>query len=487
MKNQVQLITYIDRLGKGNIQTLNGLLDGPLKDLFGGIHLLPFFTPYDGADAGFDPSDHTQVDPRLGNWDDIKSLSAKTDLMADLIVNHVSSESPQFKDVVANGKKSKHHDLFLSLDSVFPNGATEEDICKIYRPRPALPWTKIKLNDGSSRLFWTTFTDQQMDVDVESEQGQAYLLGILDEFKRAGITSIRLDAAGYAIKRPGTSCFMLPETFDFIGQLSEQGRERGIEVLVEIHSYYKTQIEIAARVDRVYDFALPPLVLNTLLKNNVDPLLTWFEISPRNCITVLDSHDGIGVIDVGADNDRPGLLEPEAIDQLVEEIHLRSKGESRQATGAAASNLDLYQVNCSFYDALGQDDNLYLIARAIQFFAPGIPQVYYHGLLAGENDMALLNETHVGRDINRMYFSEDDIAQRVQKPVVQNLFELIRIRNQIEAFNGAFNVEKESPTTFVLNWVKGDQSVALSVDLNASAATISETSAGGEPKVLWQV
>ena len=101
----------------------------------------------------------------------------------------------------------------------------------------------------------------------------------------------------------------------------------------------------------------------------------------------------------------PGLLTPNEIDRLVETIHSRSGGQSRLATGAAANNLDLYQVNCTFYDALGRRGNEYLVARAIQFFVPGIPQVYYVGLLAGTNDMDLLARTKVGRDINRHYYT----------------------------------------------------------------------------------
>ena len=178
---------------------------------------------------------------------------------------------------------------------------------------------------------------------------------------------------------------MIPETFAFIGELTEQARARGIEVLVEIHSYYREQIEIAKHVDRVYDFALPPLVLHALYTGDARRLRHWLEISPRNAITVLDTHDGIGVIDAGPDRKNPqaspGLLAPEEIDALVETIHQRSLGESRQATGAAANNLDLYQVNCTYYDALGRRDDEYLMARAVQFFAPGIPQVYYVGLL----------------------------------------------------------------------------------------------------------
>jgi sucrose phosphorylase len=111
-------------------------------------------------------------------------------------------------------------------------------------------------------------------------------------------------------------------------------------------------------------------------------------------------------MDVGADRqnpEAPGLLTPEDIDALVETIHQRSRGESRQASGGAADNLDLYQINCTYYDALGRRDDEYLVARALQCFVPGIPQIYYVGLLAGGNDMDLLRRTGVGRDINRHY------------------------------------------------------------------------------------
>src|SRR5438552_2413060 len=106
----------------------------------------------------------------------------------------------------------------------------------------------------------------------------------------------------------------------------------------------------------------------------------------------------------------PGCCRPRPSTRLVETIHERSAGQSRKATGAAASNLDLYQVNCTFYDALGRRDDEYLLARAIQFFAPGIPQVYYTGLFGGVNDMELLARTGVGRDINRHYYTAGEIA-----------------------------------------------------------------------------
>lgn len=474
MKNKVQLITYADRLG-GNIRELHQLLKGPLAGLFGGVHILPFYYPIHGADAGFDPIDHTQVDPVLGSWEDVKSLGQDVDLMADLIVNHISSASPQFIDYSEKGVSSIYNGLFLTMSSVFPAGATESDLLNIYRPRPGLPFSYVTLKNGEKRLLWTTFTERQIDININHPLGQVYLQSVLQTLHENNIGMVRLDAVGYAVKKAGTTCFMLPETFAFIKTLAEQAAQLGIEVLVEIHSYFRRQIEIAHQVDRVYDFALPPLVLHAIFNHTACYLKQWLAISPRNAITVLDTHDGIGVIDIGADGTNPGLVPPEELDALVEKIHTNSNGQSRQATGAAASNLDLYQVNCTFYDALGRNDHDYMLARAIQFFAPGVPQVYYVGLLAGENDMALLAHSGVGRDINRHYYTSEEIDQRIQRPVVQSLFELIRFRNRNPAFDGTFSLPETKESEINLRWDNGDAWAVLEVDFASGSYHISSS------------
>ncbi len=484
MKNQVQLIAYVDRLSGGGLRDFQQMLEGPLRGLFGGVHLLPFFYPMDGADAGFDPIDHMSVDPRLGTWDDVRCLAEHADITADLIVNHVSRQSPQFADFQKCGAESPYAGMFLTYDRVFPDGAKEGDLLKIYRPRPALPFTRFRLENGIERLLWTTFTPEQIDIDVRDPLGKHYLEQILDQFQAAGIHAIRLDAAGYAIKKAGTACFMIPETFAFIGELTEQAHARGIEVLVEIHSYYREQIEIAKHVDRVYDFALPPLILHALYMGDARRLRQWLRISPRNAITVLDTHDGIGVIDAGPDRKDPeaslGLLSPEEIDTLVETIHGRSSGESRRATGAAASNLDLYQINCTYFDALGRREDEYLMARAVQFFAPGIPQVYYVGLLAGKNDLDLLNRTGVGRDINRHYCARDEVENRLRVPVVRSLLDLIRFRNAHPAFGGTFQLGGVSDSSLVMEWRADSEWARLEADFSTLRAVISCSDPAGE-------
>ena len=483
MKNQVQLIAYVDRLSGGGFNEFNLLLKGSLFGVFGGTHLLPFFTPIDGADAGFDPIDHAQVDTRLGTWDDVRELSGTVELIADLIVNHISSLSPQFLDFSEKGSASQYADMFLTYDRVFPQGAHESDLLGIYRPRPSLPFSPVTLASGERKLLWTTFNPEQVDIDVRHPRAEAYLDTILRKFQSAGIKMIRLDAVGYAIKKAGTSCFMIPETFDFIAELTEKARNLGIEILVEIHSHYLKQIEIARQVDWVYDFALPPLVLHALFSRDARPLAQWLAISPRNAVTVLDTHDGIGVIDAGADSDgSPGLLTPADIDSLVGTIHRRSGDQSRMATGIAASNLDLYQVNCTFLDALGGRETEYLIARALQFFAPGIPQVYYVGLLGGSNDMELLARTGVGRDINRRYYAFEEIEAALGRPLVRKQIELIRLRNSHPAFAGEFRVETPTQYQIAMQWTLQDSWIRLDTDLSIPSASITRT--GPDGKIL---
>lgn len=485
MKNQVQLIAYIDRLSGGGIRELSTLLSGPLSGLFGGAHLLPFFNPIDGFDAGFDPIDHTMVDSRIGDWEQLRMLGSTVELMADLIVNHVSSKSRQFQDFLQKGSSSPYAGMFLTYDRVFPNGATEAELLCVYRPRPGLPFTCAELASGEKRLLWTTFTPQQIDIDVTDPQGQSYISAILERFHTAGIHSIRLDAVGYAIKKPGTSCFMIPETFEYIANLTTHARTLGMEVLVEVHSYYKRQIEIARQVDWVYDFALPPLVLHALYQADAQPLVAWLKVRPRNSITVLDTHDGIGVIDVGAESaENPGLLPADAINNLVETIDKRSNGDSRRATGAAANNLDLYQVNCTFFEALGRNETEYLIARAIQFFVPGIPQVYYVGLLAGTNDMDLLARTGVGRDINRHYYTPKEVENALEKHVVRRLLELIRLRNAHPAFGGEPSVQMTANHMFTIAWKLGNECAQLDVNLARPSATIKYTNDGAKTSVI---
>lgn len=459
-----QLIAYADRLG-GDLPSLSEVLVREFGDVFDGVHVLPFFRPYDGADAGFDPEDHAVVDPRLGDWSDVERLARSRRVMSDLIVNHMSVRSDEFRQFAAEGGTSSKARLFLTMSSIFPQGATEGELARIYRPRPGLPFTPMTIG-GQERLVWTTFTADQVDLDVRSQEFWEYLTHVIDTLVAAGVTMLRLDAVGYTGKVAGTDCFMTDESTALVRRISEYAHNLGAEVLLEVHGHHQLQVEIAAEVDYVYDFALPPLVLHALHTGNPAALHRWLQIRPTNAINVLDTHDGIGIVDVGPSTSEPampGLLNEEQLDQLVEAIHTASGDTSRLATGAAASNLDLYQVNCTYFDALGRDEDALMVARLVQLLMPGIPQIYYVGLLAGANDVTLLRATGVGRDINRAYYDSASLTTAVGRPIVRRQLDAIRWRSAEPAFSGTFDSTLDG-TTLHLTWVSTESQVAASID-----------------------
>ena len=162
--------------------------------------------------------------------------------------------------------------------------------------------------------------------------------------------------------------------------------------------------------------------------------------------TTLDTHDGIGVVDV------KDLLSEEEIDQTKKYLFSRGANVKQIYNTAAYNNLDIYQLNCTYYSALGNNDHAYLLARAIQFFTHGIPQVYYVGLLAGENDIQLLEETKVGRNINRRYYTLEEAEEMIERPVVIELFELMRFRNSYPVFDSQFSSVAVGDNGIKLTW-----------------------------------
>ena len=449
----MQLIAYADRLG-GTLAGLRRLLDGPLSGAFGGVHVLPFYRPYDGADAGFDPDDHLAVDPRLGTWHDVTALARGRDVVADLIVNHVSDRSAAFRDVVARGAASPSAGMFLTYDRVFPDGATADDLLRITRPRPNLPFTRLTLGDRP-QLLWTTFTPHQIDLDVHDPVARAYLSRVLRRLAESGVTTVRLDAVGYTVKTAGTSCFLTRETMTFVDELAAEARGLGLTVLAEIRAPHTFAEQAAAHVDRVYDFALGPLVLHAVFTGDARPLRRWLWSRPRNTVTVLDTHDGLPVVDAA------GLLSPTERDAVVERIGTNSGGTS--ATSRVPDGI--YQVSCTAYDAVGRDDRAYLLARLLQLFTPGIPQVYYVGLLAGSN-VPLTDPAVDAREINRRCYTDAEVAAALDRPVVATLLELVRLRTAHPAFTGAFTVGDAPAGELVLTWRRGDATAELQADLS---------------------
>ncbi len=488
MQNKVQLIAYADRFG-GTISGLAQLLHKDFAGVYEGVHLLPFFTPFDGSDAGFDPIDHTKVDRRLGTWDDVKKLAQHCEVMSDLIVNSVSDQSRQFKGVERFGKRSKYYPMFLTFSHVFPHGASEEDLMRIHNQRADLPFAVYEYA-GHPRMVWQSFRGS-VDIDVTSREGWKYLMKVLDVQSDAGIRSVNLVSAGNAIKKAGGTDFLMPETLDFIYRLTQAAHDRGLEAILDSHAYYQTKIQVAQHVDWVYDFGLEPLLLYALLFGDAEPLAQWVNVRPTNCITVIDMQDGIGIQDASQNSENPherGFLTQEQVNDLITAIGHNTHGESIEASGPSANNVDDYQVNSTFYSALGCDDQKYLAARAVQFFLPGIPQVYYMGAMMGNNDVRLFRETRVGRNLNRHYYSAGEVRRNLMRPEVKALNALCRFRNELDAFNGEFTAGFDDVYGVMsLQWTGATSQVRLDFD----AAVIADRRQAGkdaalDPDIAWR-
>lgn len=464
IKNEAMLITYSDSLGK-NMKDLKYVLETYFKESIGGVHLLPFF-PSTG-DRGFAPSDYTTVDPDLGSWEDVDALGEKYYLMFDFMINHISRESKFFQDFKKNHENSLYKDMFIRVHEFFPPGRpTQEDIDLIYKRKDKAPFQTVQFEDGSTEEVWNTFGEEQIDLDVKKEIVKAFIRETIKDMASHGCSLIRLDAFAYAVKKLDTNDFFVePEIWDLLNEVRAEAAKYQVELLPEIHEHYSIQMKIADHDYFVYDFALPMVVLYSLYSGKSNRLANWLKMSPMKQFTSLDTHDGIGVVDAR------DLLTDEELDYTSEQLYKVGANVKRVYSSEKYNNLDIYQINSTYYSALGNDDASYLLSRILQCFAPGIPQIYYVGLLAGENDIELLEATKEGRNINRHYYTLEEIENEVERPVVKQLLSLLRFRNTSKAFDLEGKIEISTPDKSTIEIVRTSADQQTKARLVANLAT----------------
>ncbi|MBD8069605.1 sucrose phosphorylase [Bacillus sp. PS06] len=473
VKNQVQLITYPDSMG-GNLKTLHQVLANHFSDVFkGGIHILPPF-PSSG-DRGFAPLTYLDIDPSFGTWEEVRRIGEDFDVLVDLMVNHISKQSPYFQDFLKKGRKSEYADLFITLDKIWEDGnPVQEDIDKMFLRRE-VPYSTFTIEEtGEEEKVWTTFgktnPSEQIDFDVHSDKVKELFTEFFMNFKRQNIKIVRLDAVGYVIKKLGTSCFFVePDIYKFLDWVMELANSLDIELLPEVHSHYSIQYKLAEYGCWIYDFILPYRVLDTLTNKSSEALLAYLKDRPEKQFTMLDCHDGVPV-----KPDLDGLINTKEARKLVDICVERGSNLSLILSDEhkAEDGFDVHQIRGTYYSMLDCNDDAYLAARAIQFFAPGVPQVYYVGLLAGENDEEKIRETGDGREINRHNFSVEEIEESLDKEIVQRLLKLIRFRNEYAAFNGVFSVLDSDKEEVKLSWTKDEKKCTLYINLNTNKTVI---------------
>ncbi|WDP92565.1 MAG: sucrose phosphorylase [Desulfobacter sp.] len=468
LKNKIQLITYPDSLGT-NLPELHYALRKFFSKAIGGVHILPFYPS--SSDRGFAPKTYDEVDPAFGTWEDVEKIGQDFDLAIDFMVNHISRQSEFFQDYVEKGQMSEYADMFLSFDKLVPGGfVPEEDLKKVYTRKPRPPYQQLERPNGTLEKIWCTFDYEQIDLDYDSPKTREVMRKFLIRLARNRPKMIRLDAIAYTTMELGTNCFFVePKIWEYLEWFDDYASAFDTEILPEVHEHYSYQLKLAEKGYWCYDFALPMLVLHGLYMSTSRRLKSWLRKCPRKQVTTLDTHDGIGVVDVNE------LLNPDEIDDTLKTLYERGSNVKETYSGPEYQNLDIYQVNCTYYSALGCNDDAYITARAIQFFTPGIPQVYYVGLLAGENDIELVERTRLGRNINRHNYTLTEIREDVQKPVVQRLLRLMEFRNSYPAFNGEFTLIKSPDTELIAEWKHKQHTATAHIDVKDYRVTITYT------------
>lgn len=440
--NNVLLITYGDSLIDGQrppLEVLADFLENHLKDTVTGVHILPFF-PY-SSDDGFAVIDYLQVNPELGEWEHVKRIAQHFNLMVDLVINHVSSQHQWFQQFKAGELPGRNY---------FVTGDPSEDLSEVVRPRSSPLLTPVETVNGI-RHVWTTFSADQVDIDFSNPDVLLEYVRIILAYVQAGARYIRLDAVGFLWKKRGTNCIHLPETHTVVRLLREilQLIDPGIALITETNvpnrenlSYFGNRNE----AHMIYNFSLPPLLLNALLQGRSDHLKTWMMSMPPAPIgcayfNFTASHDGIGM--------RPaeGLLTEDEYEQLLNtmrkhggKISMRTRSDGSQSP---------YEINISLFDALkgtvkGEDQwqvERFICSQTIMMALEGIPAFYIHSLLATHNYAEGVEKTGYNRTINRYKWDLETLEAALADPttphakVLKELTRLIKIRRQQTAFH----------------------------------------------------
>lgn len=450
------LNAYPDSLGGKLEEIVNLLKTDEMQDVFSSFYVLPSLYHSD-LDRGFSVVDY-ELNEELADREDLERLKELgIDLKLDFILNHASAQSPQFRDLVEKGEASDYREFFIDWNQFWEGYGTmteegyiqpdESCLKQMFFRKPGLPILMVEFPDGKKVPYWNTFYQEvhgrqylgQMDLNIKSPKVWDFYRNTLEKIASYGASIVRLDAFAYAPKAPGKKNFLNdPETWEFLQQIKELADPLGLTLLPEIHAAYEEKIyeTLSQKGYPTYDFFLPGLIIDAIEHKRGTYLAAWAkEIVEKKISTVnmLGCHDGIPLLDL------KGLLPEEDIQALIDLIVSRG-GMVKNLHGQ--KNL-YYQVNATYYSALGESDDKMLLARAIQMFMPGKPQIWYLDLFAGKNDHEAVRRAGESghKEINRTNLSDEDIASGLQKDIVRKQLELIRMRNRLKAFDESAQVK----------------------------------------------
>ena len=564
---------YPDSIGQNLADIVRMLQKPEFKGAFSLFYILPTFFNSD-LDRGFSIIDYN-INEELVSQKDIEEIhKLNIKLKFDLVLNHLSVGSPQFRDMLEHGDESQYKDFFIDWNEFWdsegemgPDGyliPKEEHLQKLFMRKPGLPILQVLFPDGSCRPYWNTFYQEinyqeighedlmeiegmtetqakimsrllndsirahaniaeidlgeysrakdqivaiiegkrkylgQMDLNAQSEKVWDFYDQTLQKLHDYGARLVRLDAFAYLHKQPGKpNFFNKPGTWDYLERIKLIAEKYELTLLPEIHSRYGDGLheEVAAKGFPIYDFFFPGLLIDALDRGTSRNLLRWInELLEKEIQTVnmLGCHDGIPVLDLqGGDLagvSREGMLSDELIDAVVDRILSRG-GRVKELYGPDGKKIAYYQVNATFFSALGEDERKMRLARAIQMFMPGIPQVWYLDLFTGRNDYTAADAGGTGghKEINRTTLLNSDIEDGLEKEIVLDQLRLIKLRNNSSAFAGELQIGDTADDRLQLTWIKDNSSAKLNANLrDYSFTVIHQDDAGATEELSYQ-
>ncbi len=478
------LITYGDQVQSPNekpLQTLGNFCKQCLAGIVSGIHILPFY-PWT-SDDGFSVVDYRKIDPALGDWEDISSMQSNFRLMFDGVINHISAKSDWFKAFLQDDPHYK--DYFVVVDD-------SPDLSQVVRPR-ALPLLTSFSTPSGEKHVWTTFSEDQIDLNYQNPEVLLEILDILLLYIERGATFIRLDAIAYMWKEIGTTCIHLPQTHHVIQFL----RAALTEVAPHVHLITETNVPHIDNISYfgdgmneaqlVYNFALPPLTLHSFHTGDASALSDWAKTltlpsDKTSFFNFLASHDGIGL------NPARGILSNEEIDSLVNKTleHGGLVSYKHNADGTQSP----YEMNINYFDALSNPNgnepldlqvDRFIAAQAIILSLLGVPGIYFHSLFGSRGWLEGVKQTGRNRTINRekceleVLQNELEDKNSLRSKVFVRYHQLLSARSSSSAFHphGTQKIFDLHPSVFVVERSSPDGAARVLCLHNVSAEQVS--------------
>jgi len=435
-QSDTMLITYGDQVrepGRLPLQTLSEFLGAYIGGWVSNIHILPFY-PY-SSDDGFSVIGYLQVNEKLGTWEDINRLSRNFGLMFDAVINHISRGSDWFKKYLAG--VPPYTDYFLEVDP-------SQDLSQVFRPRTHPILTSVKVGEVT-RHVWTTFSHDQIDLNVANPQVLLEILDVLLFYVAHQARFIRLDAIAFLWKEIGTSCLHLPQTHTVIKLIHTVFNlvAPGTMLITETNVPHQENISYfgdgSDEAQLVYNFALPPLVLHCFRVGDAKKLSAWaaglkLTSNQVTFFNFLASHDGIGVTPVR------GILSEAEINGLVDQVRLH--GGLVSSRNMPDGSQMPYELNINYFDALSHPDsgepvevhiNRFVTAHAIMFALVGMPGIYFHSLFGSRSWTKGVEITGSNRTINRQKLDRRDLEHELSDPNSRRAGVFYRMRTLLQA------------------------------------------------------